>query len=113
MKEGHEQHGVPNESCSDNDSYTFTPASGQGFENLFLFRLGMCFLPTGDAVSTDEVIAQIETDKVTLDVRAPTAGLVQAVKVLPASRNCKLVRKMPHAHNPSGCQSPTYFPRTQ
>ena len=35
----------------------------------------------GDAVEADEVIAQIETDKVTIDVRAPAAGTVVDVLV--------------------------------
>lgn len=35
----------------------------------------------GDAVDTDEVIVQIETDKVTIDVRAPAAGVVQGIQV--------------------------------
>jgi 2-oxoglutarate dehydrogenase E2 component (dihydrolipoamide succinyltransferase) len=35
----------------------------------------------GDAVDTDEVIVQIETDKVTIDVRAPKAGVVQGIQV--------------------------------
>ena len=35
----------------------------------------------GDAVAVDEVIAQIETDKVTIDVRAPVAGVVAEVLV--------------------------------
>jgi hypothetical protein len=35
----------------------------------------------GDAVETDEVIVQIETDKVTIDVRAPAAGVVQGIQV--------------------------------
>ena len=35
----------------------------------------------GDAVAVDEVIAQIETDKVTIDVRAPVAGVVSEVLV--------------------------------
>jgi len=35
----------------------------------------------GDAVEVDEVIAQIETDKVTIDVRAPAAGVLDAYKV--------------------------------
>ena len=29
----------------------------------------------GDSVAVDEIIAQIETDKVTMDVRAPAAGV--------------------------------------
>mmetsp|Transcript_4844 Transcript_4844/g.15804 ORF Transcript_4844/g.15804 Transcript_4844/m.15804 type:complete len:456 (+) Transcript_4844:293-1660(+) len=33
----------------------------------------------GDEVETDEVVAQIETDKVTIDVRAPSAGTVTRV----------------------------------
>ena len=35
----------------------------------------------GDAVEEDEAIAQIETDKVTLDVRAPKAGRIESYKV--------------------------------
>ena len=35
----------------------------------------------GEAVAVDEVIAQIETDKVTIDVRAPVAGVVSEVLV--------------------------------
>ena len=35
----------------------------------------------GDAVGADEVVAQIETDKVTIDVRAPAAGVLDAYKV--------------------------------
>ena len=35
----------------------------------------------GDSVAVDEVIAQIETDKVTMDVRAPAAGVVGTIKV--------------------------------
>ena len=45
-------------------------------------------LPPGDAVAVDEVIAQIETDKVTMDVRAPAAGVIDSIKArhhLPAA----------------------------
>ena len=35
----------------------------------------------GTSVSADQVIAQIETDKVTIDVRAPHAGVVQSFAV--------------------------------
>lgn len=35
----------------------------------------------GDAVSADEVVAQIETDKVTLEVRAPSAGTLSELFV--------------------------------
>jgi pyruvate/2-oxoglutarate dehydrogenase complex dihydrolipoamide acyltransferase (E2) component len=31
-------------------------------------------------VKVDEVIAQIETDKVTMDVRAPAAGVIDSIK---------------------------------
>ena len=36
--------------------------------------------PLGDSVAADEVIAQIETDKVTMDVRAPAAGVINEIK---------------------------------
>ena len=39
----------------------------------------------GDSVAEDEVIAQIETDKVTIDVRAPHAGTVTRILVRPPS----------------------------
>ena len=35
---------------------------------------------TGDAVKVDEVIALIETDKVTMEVRAPAAGVIDSIK---------------------------------
>lgn len=35
----------------------------------------------GDAVAADEVIAQIETDKVTIDVRAPFSGKIASLEV--------------------------------
>jgi len=35
----------------------------------------------GEAVAEDEVVVQIETDKVTIDVRAPKAGVVNAMLV--------------------------------
>jgi len=35
----------------------------------------------GDAVAADQVLAQIETDKVTIDVRAPAAGVLQSFAV--------------------------------
>ncbi len=40
-------------------------------------------LHTGDTVAADEVIAQIETDKVTMDVRAPAAGVIDEIKACP------------------------------
>lgn len=38
----------------------------------------------GQRVEEDEPILQIETDKVTVDVRAPSAGVVEAILVSPA-----------------------------
>jgi 2-oxoglutarate dehydrogenase E2 component (dihydrolipoamide succinyltransferase) len=35
----------------------------------------------GEHVNEDEVLMQIETDKVTIDVRAPTSGTVEAILV--------------------------------
>lgn len=35
----------------------------------------------GDAVAEDETIAQIETDKVTIDVKAPSAGTLTELRV--------------------------------
>lgn len=35
----------------------------------------------GESVAEDETIAQIETDKVTIDVKAPSAGKIKAIKV--------------------------------
>ena len=39
------------------------------------------FLRPGDAVAEDEVVIQVETDKVTIDIRSPGAGVVQEVLV--------------------------------
>ncbi|GLC38937.1 hypothetical protein PLESTB_000463300 [Pleodorina starrii] len=38
----------------------------------------------GQSVREDEVIAQIETDKVTIDIRAPAAGVLQQLNVKPS-----------------------------
>lgn len=35
----------------------------------------------GDTVAVDDIIAQIETDKVTIDVRSPEAGVVEKLVV--------------------------------
>ena len=35
----------------------------------------------GDAVAVDEVLFQIETDKVTMDVRAPESGTIESILV--------------------------------
>lgn len=41
----------------------------------------------GDRVEEDEAILQIETDKVTVDVRAPQAGFIEAILVRACSTN--------------------------
>lgn len=43
--------------------------------------IGSLFKAVGDTVEEDEVIAQIETDKVTLEVRAPHSGVVSELLV--------------------------------
>ena len=40
-----------------------------------------CSKRLGDTVEEDEAIAQIETDKVTIDVRAPEAGRIEEYRV--------------------------------
>ena len=40
----------------------------------------------GDAVGEDEVVAQIETDKVTIDVRAPRTGTLTEILVRRSAR---------------------------
>lgn len=41
--------------------------------------LGTIFFQVGDAVNMDDVIAEIETDKVTSEVKAPTSGTITAI----------------------------------
>ena len=41
----------------------------------------------GDSVNEDETIAQIETDKVTIDVKAPSSGTLKSIKVRLSCRN--------------------------
>jgi len=43
----------------------------------------------GDSVEMDEAIFQIETDKITVDVRAPEAGVLNKVMVNHSA--CKLI----------------------
>lgn len=66
----------------------------------------------GDLVGVDEVVAQIETDKVTMDVRAPQTGLLTAIlakaqdtvtpgqvlMVLEESEGAKIHKHHPHHH---------------
>src|SRR5258705_14018724 len=39
----------------------------------------------GDAVSRDENLADLETDKVVLEVPAPVAGVLQAIRIAPGT----------------------------
>ena len=41
--------------------------------------LGTIFFQVGDVVNMDDVIAEIETDKVTSEVKAPTSGTITAI----------------------------------
>ena len=41
--------------------------------------LGTIFFQVGDTVNMDDVIAEIETDKVTSEVKAPTSGTITAI----------------------------------
>ncbi len=43
----------------------------------------------GDTVAEDETIAQIETDKVTIDVKAPSAGTLTELRVRKSHRLCR------------------------
>ena len=52
----------------------------------------------GDSVAEDEVIAQIETDKVTIDVRAPHAGTLSDILVRSQPAACNVNRSALHVH---------------
>jgi 2-oxoglutarate dehydrogenase E2 component (dihydrolipoamide succinyltransferase) len=43
--------------------------------------VGKWFKKAGDAVKADEALAELETDKVTLEVNAPTAGIISEIVV--------------------------------
>lgn len=43
--------------------------------------VGKWFKKAGDAVKADEAVAELETDKVTLEVNAPTAGIISEIIV--------------------------------
>src|SRR5258706_13717314 len=43
--------------------------------------VGKWFKKAGDAVKVDEALAELETDKVTLEVNAPTAGVISEIVV--------------------------------
>src|SRR3954469_4314898 len=50
-------------------------------ESITEVQMGEWLKGEGDAVSRDEVIAKIETDKVTVDLTAPTDGVLTQIKV--------------------------------
>ena len=60
----------------------------------------------GDAVEADEVIAQIETDKVTIDVRAPAAGVLNAYQVGEGDTVC-LLYTSPSPRDQRGSRMPS------
>ena len=43
--------------------------------------VGKWFKKAGDAVKADEALAELETDKVTLEVNAPAAGVISEIVV--------------------------------
>ena len=50
-------------------------------ESITEVQMGEWLKGEGDAVARDEVIAKIETDKVTVDLTAPTDGVLSSIKV--------------------------------
>lgn len=59
----------------------------------------------GDSVKTDDIIAQIETDKVTIDIRAPHDGVIQSLNVRwdLASQRCSQMLPHPAVSQTSKC----------
>lgn len=53
-------------------------------------QIAEIFKKEGDSVKEDETIAQIETDKVTIDVKAPSAGKISELKVS-SSEDCSFL----------------------
>src|SRR5215216_1890655 len=49
-------------------------------ESITEVQIGDWLKAEGDAVSRDEVIVKIETDKVTVDLPAPTSGTITQIK---------------------------------
>src|SRR6187551_1095477 len=50
-------------------------------ESITEVQMGEWLKAEGDSVARDEVIAKIETDKVTVDLTAPTDGVLSQIKV--------------------------------
>src|SRR5688500_16041994 len=45
--------------------------------------IGQWFKKVGDTVAADEPVVELETDKVTIEVPAPSAGVLQAISANP------------------------------
>src|SRR5215207_3349074 len=56
------------------------PALG---ESVTEATIGQWFKKVGDAVAADEPVVELETDKVTIEVPAPSAGVLQAISANP------------------------------
>jgi 2-oxoglutarate dehydrogenase E2 component (dihydrolipoamide succinyltransferase) len=56
------------------------PALGESVSEA---TIGQWFRKPGDAVTADEPLVELETDKVTIEVRAPVAGVLEAVSAKP------------------------------
>ncbi len=56
------------------------PALGESVSEA---TIGQWFKKPGEAVSADEPLVELETDKVTIEVRAPGAGVLEAVSAKP------------------------------
>src|ERR1700755_3319505 len=52
------------------------PALG---ESVTEARIGQWFKKVGDVVAADEPVVELETDKVTIEVPAPAAGVLEAI----------------------------------
>ena len=56
------------------------PALG---ESVTEATIGQWFKKVGDAVAADEPVVELETDKVTIEVPAPAAGVLEAISAQP------------------------------
>src|SRR3569623_951777 len=56
------------------------PALG---ESVTEATIGLWFMKAGDAVAADEPVVELETDKVTIEVPAPSAGVLEAISAQP------------------------------
>ncbi len=54
------------------------PALGESVSEAQIAKL---YKQSGDAVAADELIVELETDKVTLEVNAPSSGVITEIKV--------------------------------